>query len=157
VYNQVAPSENSDVLTWLQFVIVGVASAITVVAMGHGDVLSPSTMAGVLASGSDSIVPSLGGILGSHAVWLNLVQVTIVSTILAYGIVFAFQPAVTPTRAAIVYLAEPVFASVFAFVAVGSALTPLAMGGAGLILLANLAAEVQGSGPDEVAMPVSPP
>ncbi len=157
VYNHVAPGENIDVLTWLQFTIVGIASAITVAAMGHGEALMPPTLGRILATGTDSVALSFGGLLGSHAIWLNLVEVTLVSTVLAYGIVFAFQPAVTPTRAAIVYLAEPVFASAFAFVAVGSTLTPMALTGAGLILLANLAAEVQGSGPDEVTFPASPP
>lgn len=72
-----------------------------------------------------------------------LLALTIVfSTIITFGIMFAYQPRTSPTRAALTYLSEPIFATLYAWMATGTAITPAAMGGAGLIILGNVCAEV---------------
>ena len=47
-----------------------------------------------------------------------------------------------PTRAALIYLAEQIFAALYAYVAVGRTLSLIALFGAGLILAANVLVEV---------------
>lgn len=105
------------------------AFIITVFALlrpGGFQLLSPHIMLGAFAS------PAL----------LFLLSLTIVfSTIITFGIMFVYQPHTSPTRAALVYLSEPIFATVYAWLAAGSAISPAAMGGAGLIILGNLLAE----------------
>jgi len=72
-----------------------------------------------------------------------LLSLTIVfSTIITFGIMFVYQPRTTPTRAALTYLSEPLFATVYAWLAAGSTITPAAIGGAFLIILGNLLAEL---------------
>jgi drug/metabolite transporter (DMT)-like permease len=52
-----------------------------------------------------------------------------------------FQPRIDPTRAALIYLMEPVFAAAYAWAARGSGLTVQALTGAALILVANFLVE----------------
>lgn len=77
-------------------------------------------------------------------VWASVVSLVAVSTMLAYGLMFHFQPQLDPTRAALLYLAEPIFATLFAYLVAGRSLSPLAWCGAGLLLLANVCAELLG-------------
>ena len=60
----------------------------------------------------------------------------------AFGLLFYFQPKLDPTRAALIYLAEPIFAAFYASVAVGRTLSVIALLGAGLILAANVLVEI---------------
>jgi drug/metabolite transporter (DMT)-like permease len=55
---------------------------------------------------------------------------------------FYFQPKLDPTRAALLYLGEPIFAALYAYLAVGRTLSVMALLGAGLILSANVLVEV---------------
>jgi drug/metabolite transporter (DMT)-like permease len=50
---------------------------------------------------------------------------------------------VEPSRAAIIYLSEPIFAAAFAWVSEGAAMSAMALCGAGLILVANMIAELR--------------
>ena len=54
-----------------------------------------------------------------------------------------FQPRVDPTRAALIYLVEPIFAAAYAYVATGRGLTGIGIVGAVLILVANVAVEMR--------------
>jgi drug/metabolite transporter (DMT)-like permease len=64
-------------------------------------------------------------------------------TIGSFGLLNFFQPRVDPTRAALIYLVEPIFASAYAYFATGRGLTSIAMLGAALILAANLFVELR--------------
>jgi drug/metabolite transporter (DMT)-like permease len=72
----------------------------------------------------------------------NMLLLVIFSTTIAAGIMVFFQPRVDPTRAAMIYLTEPIFASGFAYLLINEKMTPKAMVGGALILLANLLAEL---------------
>jgi drug/metabolite transporter (DMT)-like permease len=61
----------------------------------------------------------------------------IVSTVLAFGLMIFFQPKVDPTRAALIYLTEPVFAAAYAWIFAGKALSAGQVAGATLIIVAN--------------------
>jgi drug/metabolite transporter (DMT)-like permease len=74
----------------------------------------------------------------------QFVLLTLLTTLLAFGLMNIYQPQVDTTRAAIIYLFEPIFAAVFAWLVQGATMTPLALSGAGLILLANGIAEIRG-------------
>ncbi len=77
---------------------------------------------------------------------LQLALLTIFTTTISFGLMTAYQPMVSPTQAAIIYLFEPVFAAAYAWVAQpDAAMSRLSLIGAGLILLANLVAEIQWS------------
>jgi drug/metabolite transporter (DMT)-like permease len=69
-----------------------------------------------------------------------------------------YQPQVSPSRAALIYLLEPVFSSVFSvWLGYDQVTVPLLLGG-GLILAGNLLVEVPGwlrSRP--IAQPAAPP
>ena len=66
----------------------------------------------------------------------------ILVTVGAFGLQTHFQPHIDPTRAALLYLVEPIFASLYAWLATGRGLSPLAAAGAGLILIANVLVEL---------------
>lgn len=74
---------------------------------------------------------------------LTLLALTILfSTIVTFGLMFRYQPRTSPTRAALTYLSEPIFATLYAWIAAGSAISPAAMAGAAFIILGNLVAEL---------------
>lgn len=73
--------------------------------------------------------------------WNLLLMVTLV-TIGAFGLQTYFQPLIDPTRAVLLYLCEPIFASVYAWVVAGRGLGKLAILGALLILCANALVEL---------------
>ena len=80
-------------------------------------------------------------LIGSE-LWLYVVLLIVVSTMAAFGLMFYFQPKLDPTRAALIYLAEPIFAALYAYVAVGRTLSSIGLLGAGLILAANVLMEI---------------
>lgn len=90
--------------------------------------------------------------------WLMLTALP--GTIITFGIMFRYQPDTSATRAALTYLSEPIIATTYAWIVSGTAITRMAMLGAGLILLGNVLAEFLGRPPqpaDEQANePVGP-
>lgn len=81
-------------------------------------------------------------ILSVRAVWLNLLLLTFFTTLLAFGLLTFFQPLLDPTRAALIYLAEPIFATLYAAIAAGHRPVLMTLAGAALILIANVLVEV---------------
>jgi drug/metabolite transporter (DMT)-like permease len=80
-------------------------------------------------------------LITSSGIWLNMTLLIVISTMTAFGLMFYFQPKIDPTRAALIYLAEPIFAALYAYLAVGRRLSPIAVVGALLILVANALVE----------------
>lgn len=80
-------------------------------------------------------------------VWQELGYLILLPTLGSFGLMFYFQPRLDPTRAALLYLAEPLFAALFAYVMQGRTLSPIALGGAVLLLTANVLAELVGQPP----------
>ncbi len=64
------------------------------------------------------------------------------ATLVTFGLMFRYQPQTTPTRAALAYLTEPLFATAYAWIAVGRVIDAGAWIGAALIILGNIVAEV---------------
>jgi drug/metabolite transporter (DMT)-like permease len=87
----------------------------------------------------------MASILAVRAVWLNLSLLTVFTTLVAFGLLTFFQPVMDPTRAALIYLAEPIFATLYAAIAAGHRASLMTLAGAGLILIANLLVEVLSS------------
>jgi drug/metabolite transporter (DMT)-like permease len=77
-------------------------------------------------------------------IWLPFVLLVSLPTVAAYGLLTFYQPKLDATRAALIYLFEPIFASVYEFLTTGTRLPPMALVGAGLILLANAVVELLG-------------
>ena len=111
-----------------QFLTVGIGSAVTCLFVSRGSV--PLTLSTQWA------------MLIATDLWLYVVPLIIVSTMAAFGLMFYFQPRLDPTRAALTYLAEPILAALYAYVAVGRTLSAIALMGAGLILAANVLVEI---------------
>lgn len=84
----------------------------------------------------------MGHILSVRMVWLNLILLTVFTTLVAFGLLTFFQPRIDPTRAALIYLAEPVFATVYAAGVAKHGIGPRGLIGAALILVANVLVEV---------------
>ena len=80
--------------------------------------------------------------LARSRAWMEFVPLTLLTTLAAFALMAAFQPTVDPSRAAVIYLCEPLFAAAFAWWHNGRAMTVDAMAGAALILLANVIAEL---------------
>jgi drug/metabolite transporter (DMT)-like permease len=111
-----------------QFLSVGLASAVTSLFINHGPIaLTPQVQ---------------WQIVTSSEIWLHVVLLTVISTMTAFGLMFWYQPKIDPTRAALIYLAEPIFAALYAYLMVGRRLSVIAMLGAGLILAANVLVEL---------------
>jgi drug/metabolite transporter (DMT)-like permease len=78
----------------------------------------------------------------SPDVVIDLGLLVVVPTIGAYGLLNYFQPRVDATRAALVYMVEPIFASAFAWYMTGRGLETAGLVGAALILIANVVVEL---------------
>lgn len=83
--------------------------------------------------------------LARFAVWGHVLALALLPTLFSFGVMTLYQPRVDPTRAAMIYLLEPVFASGVAWVLAGRGLGPEGLAGAGLILLANAMVEFRPS------------
>lgn len=73
-------------------------------------------------------------------VWLLLVST--VGTVFTFGVMFRYQPRTSPTRAALIYLSEPIFATAYAWLVAGRTIALVAGLGAVLIIGGNVLAEL---------------
>jgi drug/metabolite transporter (DMT)-like permease len=97
----------------------------------------------ILPGGRESLTPHrVIEFMSSRQIGLNVLLLAVLVTMGAFGLQFQFQPRLDPTRAALLYLMEPIFASLYAYLARGSRMSGLAIAGAGLILAANLLVEL---------------
>lgn len=97
----------------------------------------------LLPHGREHLHPSASlRILLVRQVWLNTILLTIFTSLIAFGLLTFFQPRIDPTRAALIYLAEPVFATIYAAIAAGHRIGRTALIGAALILIANALVEI---------------
>jgi drug/metabolite transporter (DMT)-like permease len=111
-----------------QFFTVAAITAATCLFLERGPgALTPSEIARL------AVAPQVG---------LNLALMAVLVTVGAFGLQMHFQPRMDPTRATLLYLVEPVFASLYAWIMAGRGLAPLAAAGAGLILVANVLVEL---------------
>jgi drug/metabolite transporter (DMT)-like permease len=100
-------------------------------------------VASALLPGREALEPGkLLLLLSVKSIWLNLLLLTIFTTAGAFGLLTYFQPLLDPTQAAIIYLCEPVIATLYAAAAAHHWPTMLGMIGAGMILSANIVAEL---------------
>ena len=97
----------------------------------------------LLERGPESLAPSRAfSLMTAPGVGLNLALMILFVTIGAFGLQTFFQPFIDPTRAALLYLVEPIFAALYPWVTQGRGLTAIATAGAALILVANVLVEV---------------
>jgi drug/metabolite transporter (DMT)-like permease len=125
--NAIVPHENPARMALGQFIVT---AAISIAACL------------LVASGPESLAAS-ANVLRVPTVWTNMLLLAVFTTIGSFGLLNFFQPHVDPTRAALIYLVEPIFASVYAYFATGRGLTSIAILGAALILVANLFVELR--------------
>lgn len=85
-------------------------------------------------------------------VWQNVLLLALFATVAAFGILTYQQPKIDAVRASLIYLAEPIFAAAFAWAWAGHGMTATQIGGAVLILVANVAVEVI-AGRESVVVP----
>ena len=97
----------------------------------------------LLPHGAASLAPTRAfQLISSPGVSLNLALMIVFVTIGAFGLQTFFQPYIDPTRAALLYLVEPIFAALYPWIFHGKGLTPIATTGAAIILLANALVEI---------------
>lgn len=122
-----------------QFFTVALITAITCLFLPRGvDALAPMQALHLVR------VPEIG---------INLVLMIVLVTVGAFGLQTHFQPRLDPTRAALLYLVEPVFAAAYAWIVGGHKLATPALAGAALILAANAMVEVIQSRRGKTAQP----
>jgi drug/metabolite transporter (DMT)-like permease len=80
--------------------------------------------------------------LSTPTIALDVGLLTVFSTVLAFHWMNTYQPQVSPSRAALIYLLEPVFASLFSLLWGYDHLTPRLLLGGGIILGGNLLVEL---------------
>ena len=128
VINKFVTAENVMPITAGQFLAMALMCAAICLASPHG----PTTL-----------TPSESLRLLSHpAVGVNVALMTVLVSMSAFGLQFRFQPRIDPTRAALLYLVEPIFASIYAYIAIHRGMTREAIIGAALILIANAVVEL---------------
>jgi drug/metabolite transporter (DMT)-like permease len=126
--NALTPLDDPIRLTAGQFFVAGFISLFTCLFVKGGEQVMLSRQAVTL-------------VLAKNVVW-SFSLLVIFATLGAYGILNRFQPRVDATRAALIYMVEPVFASAFAWWMTGRGLQRAGLIGAALILLANLVVEL---------------
>jgi drug/metabolite transporter (DMT)-like permease len=126
--NAIVPNDSPWRMTGGQFLVVGVICMVWAM-------ISPG--------GSNAYQPAvLWRVMLAPDVTLNVLLLTVFATIGAFGLLTHFQPFVEPTRAALIYLFEPVVATIWAAVAAGHGIGRIALIGAALILAANVLVEI---------------
>jgi drug/metabolite transporter (DMT)-like permease len=99
-------------------------------------------LAAIAGSGPGELIAWVGVMLAKPGMALKLSTLTVVSTVLAFGLMNAYQPKVPASRAALIYLLESVFSSLISVAAGFDEPTwPLFLGGS-LILAGNLLVEL---------------
>jgi drug/metabolite transporter (DMT)-like permease len=111
-----------------QFLVVGILCFATAALLGGRQGIGGAAMARAFTSGRD--------------MWLNVLLLTAFPTLGAFSLLNHYQPKLDPTRAALIYLIEPIVAAAYAWVAAGRALDAMTLAGATLILAANGLVEV---------------
>jgi len=76
--------------------------------------------------------------------WPRLLLLIFLPTVAAFGILTFYQPMISPTRASLLYLFEPIFAAMYDYLERGNTLTAVALAGATLIIVANVLVELFG-------------
>ena len=79
-----------------------------------------------------------------RAILIEALLLILLTTVGAFGLMMRFQPSIDPTRAALIYLAEPVVAAIWAWLIAGRSISLLAAVGATLIVVANFLAGPEG-------------
>ncbi len=102
----------------------------------------------VLNAGAALLIETPRLEIRSEVLWA-LAVTTLMSTILALTLQNRFQGDTTPTRAALIFSAEPVTASFFSWLLLGETLGRHSLAGAGLILAAVLVTELTGAGEEQ--------
>lgn len=125
--------EDSVRLTAIQFVVVG-----------------------IICFGVSAVLPRGNGLglkifIEDRTVLRQTLLLTVLTTVGAFGLMVRFQPRIDPTRAALIYLAEPVVAALWAW----RRMDRLAILGAALIVAANVLAGHEGER-DIPSGPLSP-
>lgn len=106
----------------------------------------------ILQIGVVAVGGTVGGVLlepvpthFTHEVWIALAATAIPATALAFLIQNTMQRYTTPTRTAIIFALEPVFAGITAYLLLGEVLTAQQIGGCCLIVAGMLITELGGS------------
>jgi drug/metabolite transporter (DMT)-like permease len=74
--------------------------------------------------------------------WYSIAFLASVGTVVPFALQAAFQPRSTPSRAAVIFTLEPVFATVFAAITIGTVLTAREITGSALLLSSMFVAEL---------------
>jgi drug/metabolite transporter (DMT)-like permease len=128
--NSAARIEDPWRLTLGQFAVVAIICFVMCFFLPGGRVMrDPRALARIV------VLPGVG--------W-NLLLLSLLTTMAAFGLLTHFQPQLEPTRATLIYLMEPVIAAMYAAAAAGHVIGPVAIAGAALILCANLFVELAG-------------
>jgi drug/metabolite transporter (DMT)-like permease len=126
--NAAARSVDAWQLTAGQFLVVGAVCFATCALVPGHETMRPATAVSLVTS--------------TREIWLNILLLMLFPTVGAFTLLNLYQPKLDPTRAALIYLVEPVIASVYAWLAVGRTLSPEMIAGAALILAANVVVEI---------------
>lgn len=129
--NALMPQDDPMRLTVGQFFIAGILSLASCLFVEGGHRVMLSSQIATLVFSKEVVV--------------NLALLVVVPTIGAYGLLNRFQPRVDATRATLIYMVEPIFASAFAWYMTGRGLAKTGLAGAALILAANLVVELLAS------------
>jgi len=111
-------------------------------AVAGGQFIVVSALSGVLASAMClyqglPVLSVHACVFTTRAVWQPTVLLIALPTICCFGLVIHLQPKIGPTQATLIYLFEPLFAAMFAFLLVGRRLSPITIAGGALVLAAN--------------------
>lgn len=117
-------------------------------AMGLLMLLASAWVGGWSGGGQPVLAPGMvGTLLDQGALWLELLLLLLFSTLLPFTLMTVYQPQVDPTRAALIYLVEPIVAAGYAYITHGRGLGWLELAGVSLILVANGFVELRSAPP----------
>ncbi|GAA0181322.1 DMT family transporter [Clostridium sediminicola] len=141
----VASINNGDILTF----ICAITCAIHVLLVSKYTTKSESVALAVVQIGVCAVLSLITSLAfespvipTSNGVWINIIILSVVCTSGAFIVQSVALKFTSPTHAALIYTAEPVFAAVFGYIVLGELLSSKGMLGALLILTGMIITEV---------------
>ncbi|KDR95693.1 Permease of the drug/metabolite transporter (DMT) superfamily [Peptoclostridium litorale DSM 5388] len=124
--------------------------ALQIIAISHYSTFSDSINLSIIQIGVVAVLSAVFALIFENPqiptgapVWTSILLTAVLATAVAFTIQNTMQKHTTPTRAALIYLGEPVFSAMFSYMILGEVLSPKGVFGCALIFFGMIVSEVK--------------